>query len=237
MSASEEGSVRNGLDNRCRQTLDRLRQELQLCRVAAISNNFIVAPIYLDHTGIQFRVPMGIVAGVPLYGYRDGSNVQAPIVNRSAILRFVVTEQIRENLGAFVATRLPAIPAGATQTTINWDLNNDGDRTDVWVFGRIELVFLDAAGVTTATRSIIEGVCLKGTTANPQDLDGDVDGDGIADPLFTALDSLGVEVTNATITSARKVRASIIHAHLDQKRRRLIFRRASEEIRLENTQS
>jgi Tfp pilus assembly protein FimT len=237
MSASEEGSIRNGLDNRCRQTLDRLREELQLCRVLAVNNNFIAAPVYLDHTGIQFRVPMGVVGGVATYGYRDGSNVQAPVLNRSAILRFVVSEQVRENLGVFLTSRLPAIPPGTTQTTMNWDLNGDGDRTDVWVFGRIELVFVDAAGVITGTRSIIEGICLKGTTAFPQDLDGDVDGDGIADPLFTALDGLGVEVTNATITNARKLRASVIHAHLDQRRRRLIFRRASEEIRLENTQS
>lgn len=238
MSASEEGSIRNGLDTRGRQTLDRLRQELQLCRVVTVLNTHTAPPpSYLDHTGIQFRVPMGIIGGTATYGYRDGSNDQTPIANCSAILRFVTTEQVRENLGVFTGTRNPAIPAGTVQRTFNWDLNGDGDRTDVWCFGRIEIAFLDTTGTITGTRPIIEGVCLKGTTTTAFDLDGDVDGDAIADPLFTALDGVGVEVTNATITTARKLRATVIHAHLDQRRRRMIFRRASEEIRLENRQS
>lgn len=239
MTASEEGSIRMGLDTRGRQTLDRIREELQLCRVLAVTNDHTAPPpAYLDHSGIQFRVPVGIVGGVATYGYRDGSNVATPVANRSAILRFVATEQVRENLGVFTPFRLPAIPNGITQTTVNSDLNNDGDLTDVWLFGRLELVFVDTVGnVTGDPRGIVDNICVKGTAAVARDIDGDVDNDGTVDPMFTALDALGVEVVNAAITTARKLRVTVFHAHLDQRRKRILFRRATEEIRLENPQS
>ena len=238
MTAAVEGSIRNGLDTRARQSLDRIREELQLCRLVAVTNSFALPPVYLDHTGVQFRAPMGIIGGVATYGYRDGSNVMTPVAGRSAILRFVATEQIRENAAGPVVMRLPAIPGGIPQTTINADLNRDGDFTDAWLIGRLELVFVNVAGVITgAPRGIIDNICLKGTAAQPQDLDGDVDGDGTVDPIFTALDALGVEVSNATIATARKLRVTVFHSHLDTRRRRMLFRRATEEIRLENPQS
>ena len=72
----------------------------------------------------------------------------------------------------------------------NKDYNSDGDKLDIFYVGQIQLVIKNAGGITQKTSYIGDNVLLSGPN-----MDADLDGDGISDPLFLRLDQTGTEDT------------------------------------------
>jgi len=86
---------------------------------------------------------------------------------------------------AFAAAR------NLSEATDKVDYNDDGDKTDSLVAGRVMLSFQDTGGATQAS-SPISPPRVLGTSP----LGGDLDGDGTNDPLFQRVDDDGAPDAN-----------------------------------------
>ncbi|MBI4566377.1 MAG: prepilin-type N-terminal cleavage/methylation domain-containing protein [Planctomycetes bacterium] len=239
MTAADEARTRADLTVRGRMAIDRVRQELQFARIVSIENDIAGPPAYHDHTGVRYQVAMGIVGGVPLYGYRTGDASQAMVAGRSATIRFVADEVVREPNAPAPIVILPAIPAGLKVHRVNYDVNGDGDLDDLFYLGNLVLQFIDASGTVDPSKDtkIAGKLAVRSQPGLAQDLDGDVNGDGVDDPMFIMLDADNNEVPNLAASAAtRKVRVTLYHAYLDTRRKKLLISRNQEEIRLENPQ-
>lgn len=125
---------------------------------------------------------------------REGRITSAPAANAAPEIRLV---RVKSSLTLDEISAAGAVPWSATEEAIRFrpkreiresdigeDLNGDGDRTDRYSVGVIETE--DERGVRPITET---GEVILGLPS----YDGDLDGDGVGDPLF-AVDERSVEI-------------------------------------------
>jgi len=71
----------------------------------------------------------------------------------------------------------------------NEDYNHDGDRVDVFALGHLSKKYTDPSGAVQHTIDIMPDMIV----VRYDHLGGDVDGDGVDDPMFRRVDAAGVE--------------------------------------------
>lgn len=225
LEAGAEGGRESELAGRGRQTIDRIRFELQYGRILDVAS---------DHARVRFQIPVDTDGTLGYYHPTTG----ALTAGFAAEMVFEANQMYREPGGPTIPVAATRIPAGTPSRTIGANLNGDMDQTDGFALGRL---FLSVYADTTFTApalgefAVDDQVALRPNGTNWNDLDGDVDGDGTNDPLFQLLDSAGAEVPAGA--SAARVRITVWHMKLDERGDTLLKRRNQDDIRLENSQS
>lgn len=212
---------------RAQELLSRVRREIEFAKLKEILNN---------HTTLRFQIPVdhdgdGDVTdagGATEFGYFNVASQQT--LNAACELTTEVEFVMRETNG-------PTLSLGVQEQLYDMDLNRDGDTTDVFVSVRLKMQIQDAGGVATFVAYIDGGLLLAPKPSALTQYDGDVDGDGVNDPLFLVADYSGGEVLNAQISqAARRLAIRSFHGGFASDGRIFMLRKNVDLIRLDQKQ-
>ncbi len=204
------------LEHRSRAFLDRTKKELMFCRIAWI------AP---DGTSIRYSIPMDsdasgdLVFGVVYQGPRPGWTAELAFVPRVLYLEEAA----------------PPLSLGVSVEILGgMDMNRDGDMLDAFLVGQVEQRIYDSAGLLVDRSVATDLVVLAMVGQSPA---GDVDADGILDPLFSVLDVAGSVVPAALIApNGVRLRVTVAHWNFQDLRKSFIMRKLSDECVFRNSQ-
>lgn len=187
-------SVRADVKRRARAVTEPLVQELAQARVISISpsNESLVLQVPVDHDDDGDVVDDH--TGQVEYGYFDAGG--KPRLGWTVTYRAVVESILSE------------AEAGR-------DFNGDGMQNTTFAVCRLDREVRDASGRLQDTLTLVRDLFL-----NADPLDGDVDGDGTGDPLFSLQDASGHEVGSGGsrvvlkiwLASARKDETFYLHS-------------------------
>jgi len=215
----------NGL--KAQELLSRVRREIEFAKLKEILNN---------HTTLRFQIPVDHdgdldvtdSSGATEFGYFDIAS--KPTLNATCELTIDVQNVLRETNG-------PSLGLGVPEDVYALDLNHDGDRNDVFVQARLKMQILDAGGVATFVAFIDGGLLIAPKPSALTEYDGDVDGDGVNDPLFMVADFSGGEVLNANFSqAARRVTIRTFHGGFTADGAYFMLRKDVDLIRLDQKQ-
>ena len=163
-----QGSAESDVESKGTIMLDELSDKLVDCKI-------ITAPITAnDYTLLRIQVP--VISGTA-YWDSDGNIYWG--ANNVVGLRLKYYFNTKEFL-------VESVPLPYT----SMDINRDGDLLDSFRYGSILEVVEDSGGVTQTYRTLCPCVIINDSPAY-----GDINGDGVNDPLFQFLDSNGNAVS------------------------------------------
>lgn len=127
---------------------------------------------------------------------------------------------------------LPPLPfSNGSPYILNFDLDGNHSLNDVFVQGRIMKYIVNSAGPVMVEQ--LDGdVILKVSGSNPGQFQGDMDGDGKADLLFTYLDATGAPT--ATYATAAGIQINVWHGRPDDTGKAFILRNNKMTIHFRN---
>lgn len=252
------GAIGGDLEQRGRQLVDFCKADFLHAKFtgAAITMGASTYPlgIYSNNTEIRYRVPNAYVAGTLQFGYQSplpppNNGIQS---NIACFIRFEADTAFRESTAAITPQKLtdwpapfPPFPALAVQV-VNQDINKNGNQTDSFVRGRLRKYTVASTGdplavakgsTLLATEGLSDYVLLRVDPVAASWYNGDVNGDGMADPLFNFVDATGATVTTANVAvNGRGVIITTWHCTLDESQKTLLLRQSQEGIKFRNVQ-
>jgi prepilin-type N-terminal cleavage/methylation domain-containing protein len=152
-------SIRNEMDRSGAEAMAKMSAELKSASILAMP---------ADGSMLSFQIPVDL----------DGSGT---VLDKDGDCEFGINELGVISNGSisysFVQNTKGGNPEVLSEATLNRDLNNDGDKSDVFDRGRIERTSTAPAARTR----VLSGVWVIQPSGN---WGGDIDGDGNADPIF-----------------------------------------------------
>lgn len=199
-----------------------------------------------NNTGIGYQVcgpaTAGATGAVTLqFGYPDPSTPAVFRANLACFVRFEAQYVYKESASAITPNQaanwtspvLPAYPSLTDITVLNLDVNQDGDRNDTFVLGRIMKYIVDeATGAVVGRERIDDNVVFLVTGTGAGQFNGDIDGDGTVDLLFCFTNSTGVADTTLTGATAAGIQVNVWHGSMDDTGKLFILRNNKQLIHL-----
>lgn len=218
-STYAEASLAQTHEDRCRSFIDTYKKDLAFCDVVTYA---------ADGQSIRYRIPPNTAStGSIDWGYPAAGGHQS---GWEAELAFDPETVYTESS----AVAIPASLAGIPVENANVDMNHDGDQNDVFVEGRILKRIYDNTGLLQDTSTASDSTILM---VNGGSLNGDINGDGINDYLFSVLDTGNNVVAAALIgTSGAKLRVNICHGSYTDSRKDFVLRQLRDEWNFRNSQ-
>lgn len=236
--ASANASTISGLEARGLRFTAYVRSELATGKVQGV---------YLGHTRLRYQVPVAVApystvltdppSGSRIYGSRTPNGALPYDVNGYYVLLFVADKVIRETGAALTVPGVPVVE------TVAYDLNNNGTLTDRFVVGRMVLQLYNGLNVLQNTSPFDDQVILRVDPTDATLWDADMNGDLVADPLFTILNEGSAEVPGLlvpnpqiSIVPARKLRVIVWHGEYFETGRKFAIRTNRDTIAFDNPQ-
>lgn len=218
-STYAEASLAQSHEDRCRTFIDSYKKDLAFCRVVTYA---------ADGSSIRYQIPPNTAStGTVDWGYPAAGGHQS---GWEAELAFTPERVYTESTAVAIPASLGGIPVENTGI----DMNHDGDVTDVFVEGRILKRVYDNTGLLQDESAATDYTMLL---VNGASLNGDINGDGILDYLFSVLDSNNNVVLAAMIgTSGAKLRVNICHGSYSDSHKDFVLRQLRDEWNFRNSQ-
>jgi hypothetical protein len=213
-SAANIGTATGSAEERGRLVLDTCKNELIYAKI-------VLSDFPADRSYIRYQVPNR--TGALAYGYFDSSGTFH--AGWSAILTFLPQRLYLEPAAA--------APLPLPSQRLRVDINLNGNNADALAVGMIVREIYDgvAPGSTLMARiPVSNDVILNASTLN-----GDVNGDGVNDPLFELLDSTGT-ITIPSPATVRMVRVNVWHGLFATTLDQIYLRRNNQDVQLRNPQ-
>jgi hypothetical protein len=269
-----KGSIVSDLEARGRIVTDFFREELLQARyvphpsapLPAGMTRFGIDPpgagyhstiLAYQHPGKLDQNGQPTPAAQPVYGYRNPSAASEFRQDLVCVVRFEATEVLAESSGAAPTGvtqlanwgALPAYPALGARRVANLDINNDGDRNDVFVRGKLQRYIVSPTALV-ATEGMSSDFMLRVRATG--EWNGNLDDvaapvtdrpDSADDPIFRYVDERWPLAASITITDVnlvlegRAVAVIAWHGNFDNRGKGFLIRRSTATVKWRNPQS
>jgi hypothetical protein len=268
-SVASNGSISSGLEERSRTVVDQCRLEfLQAQFTGLITVGGTVIPLGFtdDNTAMVFRMPGNIDAnGNPLANGTVVTGYISPLAgqtgfreNLACVIRFEAENVLRESTAApSGSVNQPIVPSwgsafpplvpltAAREIVLNSDVNRDGDRTDLYVRGKLRRYYVapdghpilgfplasSVLGVETMSDNMVLAVAADGR------FNGQMDQDPRPDGFIRCVDENGADVLPINlVTLGRAIEVTSWHGAFDDLRSTFMVRKGMAEAKWRNRQ-
>ncbi len=176
------------------------------------------------------------------YGYTSKVGTDTGASLRVCVIRFEPHTVIRESSSApsttiaqFAATWSGSTWAGVAPPStldteiVNLDINQDGDKADRFLVGKLMKYVTDSAGARLTDEELSDYVMLRYDSATA--MYSSLTGTAVGDQIFSYLPTTATLATNAT-----QIKANVMLGRLDERRQKFLTTTCSEQIRLRSKQ-
>jgi hypothetical protein len=210
--------------------MDFHKKDMMFCKVLTIADDGSLIRYQTQLPAIDQVTGVVTNPGDQQWGYFFNGNQ----VGWYCELEFMPQTVMVEDIGG-----VPGFLGGTPVQDLNGiDINSDGDVSDIFVQGKVEKRVYDDLGNLVDTSTAADFVMLLVATGGVPGLYGDIDADGLADRLFSVLDSNGSVITAVAIASSGvKLRINIWHGNFTDLRVRFVLKNLRDEWNFRNSQS